>query len=234
MENTTHESAEVWKQFRDSSYYVSNYGNVKSTLFSAGRERTKIDDGRGYLKVNLCIGGFQIDFKVHRLVAECFLEKLSGDLEVNHKDCNKYNNCVSNLEWITHTENMKHGWANDLFDKGEDSYLAVLTEKEVSEIKEAFVEYRLSNTELALKYGVAKGTISKIRSKSTWKDVRPELMYPPSSPDESNKKKLCGGDIPLIRKFYRDGLSLAEIGRKFNVHSGTINGIISGKTWKNY
>jgi len=59
-------------------------------------------------------------------------------------------------------------------------------------------------------------------------------MYPPGSPDDRSAKKLCGADIPLIREFYAKGQSLAEIGRKFNVHSGTINGIVSGKTWKNY
>lgn len=232
MVKTTHE--EIWKQYKESNYWVSNTGFVKSTYGVTDRLMATCDDGHGYLKTTLSFGISQAAFKIHILVAELFVEKPDGDVEVNHIDCNKHNNSAYNLEWITHASNMKHGWANECFDRGEDSYIAVLTEENVSEIKIAFVEYKLSNTELALKYNVAKGTISKIRSKQTWNHVRPELVYPPSSPDESNKKKLCGADIPQIRKFYKSGLSLAEIGRKFNVHSGTINGIVSGKTWKNY
>lgn len=229
MENSTH-----WKQFRNSNYFVSDTGLVKSTFFDKTKLLATCDDGNGYLKVTLHIGLIQSAFKVHSLVAECFLEKAHSSLEVNHKDGNKLNNSVSNLEWISHADNMKHGWAADLFNKGEDTYNAVLTTADVIAIKKLFVEYRLNNTEIGDKFGVAKGTISKIRSKQTWKDVCPDLMYPPGSPDDRSAKKLCGADIPLIREFYAKGQSLAEIGRKFNVHSGTINGIVSGKTWKNY
>lgn len=231
MDNTTHE---IWKQYKDSYYFVSNKGRVKSTFGLTDRIMSTCDDGHGYLKTTLSFGAHQEAFKIHILVAELFVEKPEGEVEVNHIDTDKRNNFASNLEWISHVSNMKHGWQNDCFDKGEECYNAVLTEKDVCEIKQSFVEYKLSNTELAKKYGVAKGTISKIRSKQTWKDVLPGLMFPPGSPDESNKKKLCGADIPLIRDFYAKGLSMAEIGRKFNVHSGTINGIVTGRTWINY
>lgn len=231
MDYTTHE---IWKQYKDSNYFVSSQGRIKSTFGLSDHILATCDDGNGYLKTTLSFGTHQATFKIHILVAEVFLERPEGAVEVNHKNCNKRNNYVTNLEWITHTANMKHGWQNSCFHKGEDTYIAILTEKDVCEIKRAFVEYRLSNTELATKYGVAKGTISKIRSKQTWKDVMPELVFPPGSPDESNKKKLCGEDIPMIREFYANGLSLAEIGRKFNVHSGTINGIVTGRTWVNY
>ena len=53
---------------------------------------------------------------VHRIVAECFCEKPAGDLEleVNHKDGNKLNNHFSNLEWVTHLENVRHAYRTGL------------------------------------------------------------------------------------------------------------------------
>ena len=48
------------------------------------------------------------NFQLHRIVAEAYVPKVEGKLCVNHKDCNKHNNSVTNLEWVTHAENNKH------------------------------------------------------------------------------------------------------------------------------
>lgn len=52
--------------------------------------------------------------RVHRIVAKTFLVLKENVKEVNHKDGNKENNCISNLEWITHQENMIHAYKNGL------------------------------------------------------------------------------------------------------------------------
>lgn len=93
-------------------YEVSNFGNVRSLNYG----RTKqikvlkfIEDKDGYLTVGLCKNG-KIKFcKVHRLVAEVFLPNWFDDPEVNHRDENKTNNQVNNLEWCDHKYNVNYG-----------------------------------------------------------------------------------------------------------------------------
>lgn len=63
----------------------------------------------GYLHVLLCKNGKYITHNVHRLVAETFIPNPDNLPEINHKDENKENNCVDNLEWCTRKYNMNYG-----------------------------------------------------------------------------------------------------------------------------
>lgn len=66
---------------------------------------------KGYPFVCLCKKGQKIIYKnIHRLVAECYLPNLDSLPQVNHKDSNKENNHVSNLEWCSASHNKKHSW----------------------------------------------------------------------------------------------------------------------------
>lgn len=74
-------------------------------------------DNKGYLRVALRRSKWDdpVEGKyVHRLVAEAYLEKPEGAVEVNHIDGNKGNNCVDNLEWVDHQTNIDHAWATGL------------------------------------------------------------------------------------------------------------------------
>ena len=100
-------------------YQVSNKGNVKSlerTVWNGrGYYKTterilkSFDDGHGYLQVILWKGGKSKTCKVHRLVAEAFLENTDNLPEVNHIDEDKTNNNVQNLEWCTRKYNINYG-----------------------------------------------------------------------------------------------------------------------------
>ena len=70
----------------------------------------------GYVRVkfeNKCLGGV-IRTTVHRLVAEAFIPNPDNLPEVNHIDSNRSNNHVSNLEWVSHSDNMKHSYAKGI------------------------------------------------------------------------------------------------------------------------
>ena len=91
-------------------YEVNRFGvvrNVKSKKIVKGYV-----EKNGYVRIkfeNKCLGGI-VRTTIHRLVAEAFIPNPNNLTEVNHIDRNRANNCVENLEWCTHSENMKHSY----------------------------------------------------------------------------------------------------------------------------
>lgn len=109
---------EVWKEIEgyDGLYFVSNKGRVKSipkkvwNYIKPARIMAVYDNGHSYLSVSLTDknGKKSKHVYVHILVAKAFIPNPRGCEQVNHKDFNKSNNCVENLEWVTSKENKMH------------------------------------------------------------------------------------------------------------------------------
>lgn len=107
---------EEWKNIigYEGLYQVSSYGRVKSLKFGKENLLKHKKDSGGYLQVGLCKDGKRKIFLVHRLVAQAFLPNLDNLPQVNHKDENKENNCVSNLEWCTCKYNIDYSQAKQV------------------------------------------------------------------------------------------------------------------------
>lgn len=107
---------EIWKDISgyNGVYQISNLGRVRSCEGKSGDYSIRAPRfcGKGYRSITLHDSGKRRYFLIHRLVAEAFLENPHGFPQVNHKDGNKQNNCVNNLEWCTNSENMNHAYAN--------------------------------------------------------------------------------------------------------------------------
>jgi hypothetical protein len=112
---------EIWKNIinYETLYQISNLGNVKrlNTKFIdvLGRQQNVPEkilkqsfDGVGYLQVNLSKNGISKHFAIHRLVAIHFIDNFFNLQYVNHKDKNKINNSITNLEWVSASENLSH------------------------------------------------------------------------------------------------------------------------------
>ena len=101
---------EIWKKINGyENYDVSNFGNVRNNNFhrqKATKEIKKDIKPNGYIRVILSKDSKTKSFYVHRLVAESFIENKENKQYVNHKDGNRSNNCVENLEWVTASENL--------------------------------------------------------------------------------------------------------------------------------
>ena len=100
---------ENWSDIKgyEGKYMISNKGNVWSNNYN--KKLKQIDNGKGYLRVNLCLNAKCKAILVHRLVAEHFLPRVHGKQYINHIDENTKNNKLSNLEWCTFEYNINYG-----------------------------------------------------------------------------------------------------------------------------
>ena len=115
-------------------YQISNLGNVKSLIkrrFNADKILKDCLDGSGYKIVTLCKDKKHTTMLVHRLVANTFIGE--SELQVNHIDCDKTNNILSNLEFVTAKENIRHAIKNSRMNYNFDK-IAVKTRKKVIQI----------------------------------------------------------------------------------------------------
>lgn len=97
---------EIWKKIdRFPNYSVSTLGNVRNDIT---KKLLKLSIKSGYFHVSLSGENERKTCKVHRLVALAFIINIENKPEVNHKDKNKLNNSLENLEWMTRQENNKH------------------------------------------------------------------------------------------------------------------------------
>lgn len=173
---------EIWKTIEGcSTYEVSSFGRIKSlpkpNYNGVNHYMTKeiilkqSYDKDGYRKVGLKIDFTkkQRQFSVHRLVALHFIPNPENKPEVNHKNGNKDDNRVENLEWATRKENQDHAYKNKLqiAVRGEQSGQAKLTEKAVLEIRAS----DLSRKELSLKFKVRESCICKIIKRQRWTHI---------------------------------------------------------------
>jgi hypothetical protein len=94
-------------------------------------------------------------------------------LVVNHKDGNKSNNAVNNLEWRTDSQNMKHAYRIGLIPilQGSKHGMSKLTEKQVIEIRDKFTNENVIPKNIAKVYGVTPTTIMSIINRITWKHI---------------------------------------------------------------
>src|SRR5574344_1980826 len=101
---------EEWKEIKGfKDYKISNNGNVFSKL--KNRNITPYINESGYYRIRLSLNGKIHHKTIHRLVALAFIENKNNLPEVNHKDENKLNNNVENLEWCTKRYNILYGTA---------------------------------------------------------------------------------------------------------------------------
>lgn len=104
--------AEIWKPVEgyEGFYEVSDRGNIKSLHRNPSSNRALIKNKSGYIQVNLSGKGKIVMKYVHRLVATAFLENINRLPTVNHIDGIRDNNNLSNLEWCSQSQNIRHAF----------------------------------------------------------------------------------------------------------------------------
>ena len=173
---------EVWKQTKYNGYEVSNCGQIKSLarIVPQGNRTVTVKetilkqmyDKRGYPIVNVRVNAKTISCRVHRLVAETFIDNPNNLPQVNHKDGCKLNSFVSNLEWCTNQDNAIHAFETGLrvSPKGEQQGLSKLSESDVRHARELCVS-GISTSKIAVTVGLNKASCREMLIGKTWKHV---------------------------------------------------------------
>ena len=154
---------------------VSNLGRLRSLFRGQCKIRSQINHECGYLTVGLQCGEFKQRKRVHILVAEAFIGPNPGGLDVNHKDGVKTNNRWDNLEYMTRSENCKHGFRLGLSytpfrERGEKHCRAVLKDSDVRAMRAEYAN-GVSRRDLATKYGISYYTVWDITKMRTWTHI---------------------------------------------------------------
>lgn len=176
---------EEWKDVIgfEGIYQVSDLGRVKSLQRMVVRPKGSYIKKEiilkptllkiGYLFIKIRDGFKYHPFYIHRLIATHFMDNEDNQRTVNHKNGIKTDNRIENLEWATHSENIKHAYDTGLKVKigmmGEKNNQSKLKAIEVFKIK--YMHKDLNNKEVSKIYNVTKENISSIRTGKSWKHI---------------------------------------------------------------
>lgn len=172
---------EIWKPIKDfdGQYLISNQGRLKSlrTIRVHGnRKLTQFKEkvmNPSKSKAGYCYATLsdRKKYLIHRLVAAAFLSPIPGKECVNHKDCNKSNNTISNLEYCTPKENTQHLIESGYSFKGSSSPSSKLHEKDIITIFNLRSKGR-TYQQIASIFNVDQSLIGKIITRKLWSHVK--------------------------------------------------------------
>jgi hypothetical protein len=170
----------------DGKYFIDEQGRVWS-CFKNRILTQHLDSPKNYLQSLMMMPGKKSGMPryIHKLVAYAWLDSPPGDIGrkrgqycVNHKDGNKLNNHVSNLEWITCDDNTRHAWQNGLNTQiGETSTSSKLSSNQVRTIRLRLINGEAAHR-IAKEYNVSKNCIEKLRMYCNWKHQDRDLIGP--------------------------------------------------------
>jgi hypothetical protein len=164
----------VEAEFKEIPGYTNYLASVDGQIFSKLKHRIlrSFVNNSGYAYVHVrCDGGAKHqNVCVHKLVALTWLGTRPVNCVVNHKDGNRLNNAVSNLEWCTQSDNVKHAVSQGK-GRGETNGNAKLTEKSVRALRELHTTGYYTHVELAEFFGISKSLSAQVCRGVVWKHV---------------------------------------------------------------
>lgn len=166
---------EQWKDVKkyENLYEVSSRGRIRRSINDFPHDGTypgKILQGtnvRGYIKVKLRKNKKPKLVFLHKVVAEAFLKNTENKTQINHKDGNKKNNYIKNLEWCTPKENIHHAIRIGL----RKNIPIKLSSSEAKEIRFMYSSGVVFQKEIAKKFNISQALVSAICLQKVWKII---------------------------------------------------------------
>ena len=155
------------------NYVINSDGTIMNT--TTGRYLKPEINAKGYARVTLSAFGITKRYMLHRLVAELYVEGRTTERNVvNHKDCNPLNNKSTNLEWVTHQENVDHAVLHNRYRIGEKHVNSVYTNETIRAI---YYSYKrgMSRKDIMIKFGVPKSLCDDVLYKKHWLFITDEI-----------------------------------------------------------
>jgi hypothetical protein len=199
---------EIWIEVPNTQkrYFISNFGNLKTMNWKNSKMEKimKPASTRGYLHTLIKKGDKYKKAILHRLVAEAFIPNPENKTQINHKDFNRGNNRVENLEWVTPREN---------FDYSQKAGHCKAFEENIAKKQNLGVHIWIKRAR--------KDKVEKIKK-----------FLRPLRGEELGTSKLKEAQVLEIRKRFKRRIVTREIlGKEFNVSPATIKDIVLRKSW---
>lgn len=176
---------EIWKDIPgyEGRYQISDSGKVKSlarvskSKYPGGNPvkmrilKSTINPG-GYEVVILCKDAKTKCIGIHRLIATAFIPTINGKDHINHKNGNRLDNTIENLEWCTNQENQTHSWKHNSRQplRGENNGHAKIKPEDVVEIRRLRSE-GYTYIEIGKRFNLSRPSVQDIIYRRTWKHV---------------------------------------------------------------
>ena len=188
------------------NYLVDEQGEIYNA--KTLKKKAQFVNRDGYKVIDIYVNNKATRYTMHRIVAIAFIPNPENKPCVNHIDGNKQNNKVSNLEWVTYSENAKHAVAMGLVRsrKGEENNMAKITDEQARMVCEMLRD-GLRNRDIYDRTGISKHIVKQIRSGKIWKHIYKDYVFveKPSLLSESTVRWIC--------ERLHEGLRICEVVR---------------------
>lgn len=209
----------IWKKIDFNPIYeVNSEGVVRNT--SLGKIN-KPFIRNGYYSVKLWNKGVSRNFLVHRLISIYFIENKDNKPYINHKDANKLNNSITNLEWCTPKENFNHAKGLGLIKetRGEDVGGCKLTESNVLDIVKR-INSGESFGQISKDYNITRSAITRISMGKNWKHLDINIDTNTKSSKSISKK--------IVDQYGNIYYSVTEAALKIKTSIGNVSMVLNG------
>lgn len=208
-------------------YLVSDTGEI--TNVNTGKVLKQNVNDNGYLLVTITITkGEYKRYRVHRLVAETFLENPNNFSDVNHKNGIKTDNNLYNLEWCTRSYNIKHAKAMGLNTSiGQTHVMTDLTNKDVEEVC-FMLEKGVPIKIISDITNICKQTIVNIKNGRTWEHISKGYNITTTKKPRLTDESVIG----VYLDYWENKLSKKDIISKYGISRKTVERIVNKKTHK--
>lgn len=222
---------EVFKDVKgyEGCYMVSNYGNLISLHSGKPRELKSGKIHTGYISVKLQKDNKKFRTDIHRLVAQAFIDTDDFNKQVNHKDGNKENNHVSNLEWVSCKENINHSLKNKI-------KKTKISPEKVEELCKFLSTKECSNytyDDISKKFNLDVKDLMPIVNRKRWTNISEN--YPNFYKIKIKTRKISDEEFTEICEYIKNNPNKTnlELSRKLNINRSYIRDIKKCKYRKN-